>query len=80
MTVKPCQEITDGAGFCIAHQQMFGIAINYWLAGKLFGKKNKKENKDIDDIEMPGWMSMFNDNMVSASILMLAFFGAILYF
>lgn len=81
VTVKPCQEITDGAGFCIAHQQMFGIAINYWLAGKLFGKKNKKqdENKDIDDIEMPGWMAMFNDNMVSASILMLAFFGAILY-
>lgn len=28
---------------------------------------------------MPGWMAMFNDNMVSASILMLAFFGAILY-
>ena len=82
VTVKPCQEITDGAGFCIAHQQMFGIAINYWLAGKLFGNngKNKsKFNRDIDEIEMPGFMSMFNDNMVSASILMIAFFGAILY-
>ncbi len=82
MTVKPCQEITDGAGFCIAHQQMFGIAINYWLAGKLFGGKEKKKStltKDIDEIEMPGFMSMFNDNMVSASILMIVFFGAILY-
>ena len=22
LTIKPCQEITDGAGFCLAHQQM----------------------------------------------------------
>lgn len=80
LTIKPCQEVTDGAGFCLAHQQMFGIAFNYWLAGKLFGnKKNKvKKVKRIEDIELPGFMSMFNDNMVSASILMLVFFGAIL--
>lgn len=26
---------------------MFGIAINYWLAGKLFGRKNKKEDEKI---------------------------------
>ncbi len=80
MTIKPCQEITDGAGFCIAHQQMFGIAINYWLAGKLFSKKSNsnEKTKRIEDIELPGFMSMFNDNMVSASILMLIFFGAIL--
>jgi len=77
LTIKPCQEVTDGAGFCLAHQQMFGIAINYWLAGKLFGKKGK-EVKKIDDIELPGFMSIFNDNMVCTSILMLIFFGAIL--
>lgn len=77
LTIKPCQEVTDGAGFCLAHQQMFGIAINYWLAEKLFGKKDKKVKK-IDDIELPGFMSIFNDNMVCTSILMLIFFGAIL--
>lgn len=82
LTIKPCQEVTDGAGFCLAHQQMFGVAFFYWLAGKLFGNENKKNKgkkvKRIEDIELPGFMSMFNDNMVSASILMLAFFGAIL--
>jgi PTS system ascorbate-specific IIC component len=79
LIIKPCQEITDGAGFTLAHQQMFGIALNYWLAEKLFGKrKDGKEVKKIDDVELPGFMSIFNDNMVCTSILMLIFFGAIL--
>ena len=79
LTVKPCQEMTDGAGFCMAHQQMFGVALNYWLAEKLFGKKKSgKEVKKLDDVELPGFMSIFNENMVCTSILMLAFFGIIL--
>lgn len=78
LTIKPCQEITDGAGFCLAHQQNFGIAINTWLAEKLFGSKKGKKVKKIDDIELPGFMSIFNENMVCTSILMLIFFGSIL--
>lgn len=79
LTIKPCQELSDGAGFCLAHQQMFGIALNTWSAEKFFGKKkNGKEVKKIDDVELPGFMSIFNDNMVCTSILMLIFFGAIL--
>ncbi len=77
LTIKPCQELTDGAGFCLAHQQMFGVALNTWLAEKLFNKKGKKAKK-IDDVELPGFMSIFNENMVCTSILMLIFFGAIL--
>lgn len=79
LLIKPCQEVTDGAGFTLAHQQMFGVALNYWLAGKLFGKKKDgKKVKKIDDVELPGFMSIFNENMVCTSILMLLFFGAIL--
>ncbi len=77
LTIKPCQELTDGAGFCLAHQQSFGVALNTWLADKLFNKKGKKAKK-IDDIELPGFMSIFNENMVCTSILMLLFFGTIL--
>lgn len=77
MTIKPCQELTDGAGFCLAHQQNFGVALNTWVAEKFFGGKGKKSKK-IDDIELPGFMSIFNENMVCTSILMLIFFGAIL--
>ncbi len=79
LIIRPCQELTDGAGITLAHQQMFGIALNTWLAEKLFGKKKDgKETKKIDDIELPGFMSIFNENMVCTSILMLIFFGAIL--
>lgn len=79
LLIKPCQELTDGAGFTLAHQQMFGIALNSWLAEKFFGKKKGgKEVKKIDDIELPGFMSIFNENMVCTSILMLVFFGVIL--
>ena len=81
LTIKPCQEVTDGAGFALAHQQMFGVAFFYWLAGKLFGNEGKhkdKKVKKIEDLELPGFLSIFNDNMVSAAVLMLVFFGAIL--
>ena len=79
LTIKPCQDLTDGAGFCLAHQQMFAIAINTWAAEKFFGhRKDGKKIKKIDDIELPGFMSIFNENMVCTSILMIVFFGAIL--
>ena len=79
LTIRPCQELTDGAGFCLAHQQMFGVALNTWMAEKFFGKKEDgKEIKKIDDIELPGFMSIFNENMVCTSILMILFFGSIL--
>lgn len=78
LTIKPSQELTDGAGFCLAHQQNFGVAINTWAAEKFFGGKKGKSSKKIDDIELPGFMSIFNENMVCTSILMLIFFGAIL--
>lgn len=78
MTIKPCQELTDGAGFCLAHQQSFGVALNTWIAEKFFGGKAGKKSRKIEDIELPGFMSIFNENMVCTSILMLIFFGAIL--
>ena len=81
LTVKPMQELTDGAGFAIAHQQMFGIRLGYILADKLFGTnggKRTKEIKKVGDMEMPGFFSIFNENMVCTAILMTAFFGVIM--
>ena len=79
LTVKPMQELTEGAGFAIAHQQMFGIRLAYIVADKLFGDKGgKRKIKKVGDMEMPGFFSIFNENMVCTAILMTAFFGIIL--
>ena len=76
LTVDITQNLSDGGGFCIAHQQMFGIKLTEWLAPKIGGKKRKR----LEDLELPGWMSIFNDNVVTTSIIMFIFFGAILLF
>lgn len=75
------QELSDGAGFAIAHQQMFGIRLGYWAADKFFGTnggKRKKEIKKVGEMEMPGFFSIFNENMVCTAILMTIFFGTIM--
>ena len=81
LTIKPTQELTDGAGFCLGHQQIMGVALFSWIAGKWHDhdiKKGKKASKKIEDIELPGFMSIFNENMVCTALLMTLFFGIIL--
>lgn len=73
LTVEACQELTEGGGFAIGHQQMFGVWLTDKVAGK-FGKNNKK----IEDLELPGFLSIFNDNVVATGVLMLLFFGIIM--
>ena len=81
LTIKPTQELTDGAGFCLGHQQIMGVALFSWIAGKMHEhdvKKGKEASKKLEDIELPGFMSIFNENMVCTAILMTVFYGAIL--
>ncbi|MDY5252909.1 MAG: PTS ascorbate transporter subunit IIC [Erysipelotrichaceae bacterium] len=74
LTVEFTQELTEGGGFAIAHQQMFGIA----LFSKLAEKFKSDSSRKLDDIKFPGFLSIFNENMVATSVLMFVFFGAIL--
>ncbi len=79
LTVKPMQELSEGAGFAIAHQQMFGIRLGYWLADVFFGDRGgKRKIKKVGEMEMPGFFSIFNENMVCTAILMTVFFGIIM--
>jgi PTS system ascorbate-specific IIC component len=77
LTVEITQELTDGAGFSIAHQQMFGLKLFSWLSEKM-SKGGKSKSKRLEDMEFPGFLSIFNENMVATSILMTLFFGTIL--
>ena len=74
LNVEITQELTEGGGFAIAHQQMFGI----WGFSQLAKKMHNNDTKRIDDIKLPGFLSIFNENMVATSVLMFLFFGAIL--
>lgn len=74
LTVELTQDLTEGGGFCVAHQQMFGIYFFSKLSEKIAGKDKKR----LEDIQFPGFLSIFNENMVATSVLMLLFFGIIL--
>ncbi|EES49749.1 MULTISPECIES: PTS ascorbate transporter subunit IIC [Clostridium] len=73
LTVEATQELTEGGGFAVGHQQMFGI----WLTDKFAGKIGNKE-KSIEHLKLPGFLSIFNDNVVATGVLMLFFFGTIM--
>ncbi len=93
LTIGPTQELTEGAGFAIGHQQMFGIffASKFagWLGRRDAARRERLEkagasrkpsvfDRKLEDIELPGWLSIFNENMVSTALLMTFFFGIIL--
>lgn len=77
LTVKATQDLTGGAGFAVAHQQMFAIAVTDWVLEKCKGN-SKKEIKKLEDMKLPGFLCIFNENMVATAILMTMFFGIIL--
>ncbi|NLC05818.1 MAG: PTS transporter subunit IIC [Erysipelothrix sp.] len=75
LTLKPAQELTDGAGFAIAHQQMFSIAVLDIIGTK--AQKSGKKIKKLENMKFPGWLSIFNDSMVATTFIMTLFFGTI---
>ncbi len=76
LTVDITQDLSDGGGFCIAHQQMFAIKLTEMVAPKIGGKNKKR----LEDLKLPGWTSIFNENVVATTLVMLIFFGGIILF
>ena len=69
LTVEP----VAGGGFATGHQQMFGIWITSKIAGKIGDPK-----KSLENLKLPGFLAMFNENVVATGCLMFFFFGAII--
>ncbi len=73
LIIEPTQAVTDGAGFTIGHQQMFGGWVAYHVA-KIVGNKEH----DVNTFESKGWLSILNDNVVANTLLMTLFVGTIM--
>lgn len=80
LTVVGAQSLTDGAGMAVGHSQNIMDAFAHWYGTRLERKARQKGKKlkYYDDLNMPGWLSIFNDVYVSAAIVMFVFFGAII--
>ncbi len=46
-------EVTDGGGFTVGHNQQVGI----WVFGRLAPKLAGKKKIDCEDMKLPGWLS-----------------------
>ena len=78
MTVEATQELTEGAGFAVGHQQMLGVWFAYRFGG-LFKGKNKQEDKAEDQkLQLGGALKILDDYVVSTTLIMLLFFGVIM--
>jgi len=62
-------EITEGGGFTVAHNQQIGL----WLTGLVAPKLSGKKDIDCETVELPGWLAIFNNNIASVAILMTLF-------
>lgn len=74
LTVEATQDLTEGAGFAVGHQQMLGIWFAYRF-GHIFAGRKKKDYKTLN---LSGALKMLDDYVVSTTLLMLLFFGVIM--
>ena len=71
LAIKSSNKITNNAGFTIAHNQMVGM----WFFSKIAGFFGDPEEHDAEKMNLPGWLSIFNNNVVSVAIIMTIFIG-----
>lgn len=72
LAIKPVEKITGGAGFTIGHNQQLGI----WFFSKFAHIFGDPEKEDCENLKLPGWLSIFNNNVVSVAVIMIIFMGA----
>lgn len=79
--VEAAQDLTDGSGIVVGHAQMFADRIA-WEIGRKIEKKSLKKTgkkpKHLDDLQLPGWLRIFDDVYVSCFLIMFVFFGIIM--
>ena len=80
LTVEPAQDLTDGANMCVGHTQMILDRLGYEY-GRLLERRAKKKGKEVkkfDNLELPGFLAIFNDMYVASFIVMLVYFAVLI--
>lgn len=74
LLIEPTDRVTNGAGFTLGHQQMFMD----WIASKLSPMFGDPVEEDAENMELPGWMSILQDNVVAMAVIMVLFTTALM--
>lgn len=74
INIKPTEVVTGGAGFTIAHQQH----LMNWVASKVAPLIGDPKKDDIDNLKLPGWLSVLSDNVIVIPLIMFIFFTPLL--
>jgi ascorbate PTS system EIIC component len=72
--IKPTNTVTNNAGFTIGHQQM----LMDWIASKFGSKFGDPEKDDAENLDLPNWLSILQDNVVAMAIIMFLFIFVIM--
>ena len=64
--IKPTAVVTNNAGFTIGHQQM----LMDWVAATYSHHFGDPKKDDAENLNLPGWLSIFQDNIVAMSLIM----------
>jgi PTS system ascorbate-specific IIC component len=67
--IKPTAVVTNNAGFTIGHQQM----LMDWVTAKFAHHFGDPKKSDAEKLDLPGWLSIFQDNIVAMSVIMFFF-------
>lgn len=75
LAIKPINKITDGSGgFTVGHNQ----TLAFWFYSKFAHLFGDPEKDDAENIKLPGWLSIFDNNILAVSIIMTVFCGGFL--
>ncbi len=72
LAIKTIDKVTDGGGFTVGHNQQLGI----WFFGKFAHKFGNAETEDAENLNLPGWLTIFNNNVSATCLIMIIFIGA----
>ena len=76
LAIKPIEKVTDGqGGFTVGHNQ----TLAFWFFSKFAHKFGDPEKDDAENLQLPGWLAIFDNNVIGVALIMTMFCGIFLF-